>query len=277
MPPPPPPHPEFPEGAASRPLRGFAGGESPAPGGTSPAPPSPLPRPATAPAISLIVPVLDEAGTIARSLGPLQPLRGSGIEVIVADGGSRDGTRRIVRPLCDRIVDAPRGRARQMNAGAGAARGRTFLFLHADTRLPPGWDRMVRGALGDHGPSDREWGRFDVRLDGAHPMLRVVERAMNLRSRLSGIATGDQAIFVTRDAFRAVGGFPDIALMEDVALSRALRARSRPVCLRAAVATSSRRWECNGIVRTIVLMWRLRIEYALGADPERLARLYRGG
>ena len=269
-------YPEFPEGAVLRPLRDSAGGESPAPGGTSPAPTSPLPRFTTAPAISLIVPVLDEVGTIARSLGPLQSLRGSEIEVIVADGGSRDGTRRIVRPLCDRIVDAPRGRARQMNAGAGIARGWMFLFLHADTRLPPGWNRMVCDAFGDHGPG-REWGRFDVRLDGAHPMLRVVERAMNLRSRLSGIATGDQAIFVTRDAFRAVGGFPDIALMEDVALSRALRARSRPVCLRAAVSTSSRRWECNGIVRTIVLMWRLRIEYALGADPERLARLYRGG
>ena len=228
-----------------------------------------------APEISLVVPTLDEAGTIALALGPLQSLRGSALEVIVADGGSRDGTRRIARPLCDRIVGAPRGRARQMNAGAGVARGRALLFLHADTRLPAGWNRMVLDALG--GGRGREWGRFDVRLDGAHPMLRMVERAMNLRSRLSGIATGDQAIFVTRDAFRAAGGFPDVALMEDVALSRTLRARSRPVCLRAAVVTSSRRWERHGIVRTIVLMWRLRLEYALGADPERLARLYRGG
>ena len=161
-----------------------------------------------------------------------------------------------------------------MNAGAAAARGGVLLFLHADTRLPCGWVELVRDALGVRG---REWGRFDVRLDGAHPMLRVVERAMNLRSRLSGIATGDQAIFVTRAVFRKAGGFPDIALMEDVALSRALRARSRPVCLRAPAITSSRRWERNGITRTIVLMWRLRLEYALGGDPERLARLYRGG
>ena len=233
--------------------------------------------PFPAPEISLVVPTLDEAGTIARSLGPLQPLRGSALEVIVADGGSRDGTRRIARPLCDRIVGAPRGRARQMNAGAGVASGRALLFLHADTRLPADWHRMVRDALEGGRGHGREWGRFDVRLDGAHPMLRIVERAMNLRSRLSGIATGDQAIFVTRDAFRAAGGFPDVALMEDVALSCTLRARSRPVCLRAAVVTSSRRWERNGIVRTIVLMWRLRLEYALGADPERLARLYRGG
>ena len=225
-------------------------------------------------AVSLVVPVLDEAGAIPQSLGPLQPLRGNGIEVVVADGGSRDGTRGVARPLCDRLVHAPRGRARQMNAGAGAASGRVLLFLHADTRLPPGWDRAVRDATGVQG---REWGRFDVRLDGPHPMLRVVERAMNLRSRLSGIATGDQAIFVTRDAFRAAGGFPDIELMEDVALSRALRARSRPACLRERVVTSSRRWERGGIARTIVLMWRLRFEYALGADPGRLARMYREG
>ena len=224
--------------------------------------------------ISVVVPVLDEAGGIGQALQPLQVLRGRGIEIIVADGGSRDGTRAAAAPLCDRILDAPRGRARQMNAGAGAAGGRVLLFLHADTRLPSGWSGMVRDALEDR---SREWGRFDVRLDGAHPMLRIVERAMNLRSRLSGIATGDQAIFATRAAFQAAGGFPDVALMEDVALSRALRARSRPACLHPAVVTSSRRWERHGIVRTIVLMWRLRLEYALGADPERLARLYRGG
>ena len=224
--------------------------------------------------ISVVIPVLDEAEGIARSLRPLQALRGHGIEVVVVDGGSRDGTRHAAHSLCDRILDAPCGRARQMNAGARAASGHVLLFLHADTRLPSGWSRMIQDALEDRG---REWGRFDVRLDGVHPMLRVVERAMNLRSRLSGIATGDQAIFVTSAAFQAAGGFPDIALMEDIALSRALRARSPPICLRAAVVTSSRRWERNGIARTIVLMWRLRLEYAFGADPEKLARLYRGG
>lgn len=232
------------------------------------------PAPLHPPAISVVLPVLDEAGTIERSLRPLQPLRGREIEVIVVDGGSRDGSRCAAQRLCDRILDTPRGRARQMNAGAGAASGRALLFLHADTRLPSGWSRMVQDTLGCRG---REWGRFDVRLDGPHPMLRIVERAMNLRSRLSGIATGDQAIFVTRDAFLAVGGFPDIALMEDVALSRALRVRSRPACLRAAAVTSSRRWERNGIARTVVLMWWLRLAYALGADPQKLARLYRGG
>ena len=235
-------------------------GESPC----GPAPPNP-------PAISVVLPVLDEAESIGRSLRPLQSLRGRGIEVIVVDGGSRDGTWRVARPLCDRILEASRGRARQMNAGAGVARGRVLLFLHADTRLPTGWNRMVRDALASR---SRDWGRFDVRLDGSHPMLRIVERAMNLRSRLSGIATGDQAIFVTREAFRAVGGFPNIALMEDIALSRVLRARTRPACLRTRVVTSSRRWERNGIARTIVLMWRLRLAFALGADPEKLARRY---
>lgn len=224
--------------------------------------------------ISVVLPVLDEAATIERALLPLQPLRGCEIEVIVADGGSRDATLRVARPLADRMLDASRGRARQMNAGAAAASGSVLLFLHADTRLPSGWTRLVREAVGNRG---RDWGRFDVRLDGTHPMLRVVERAMNLRSRLSGIATGDQAMFVTRDAFRSVGGFPDIALMEDIALSRALRARSRPVCLRTAAVTSSRRWERDGIARTIALMWRLRLEFALGADPERLARRYYHG
>ena len=224
--------------------------------------------------ISVVIPVLDEADGIARTLRPLQALRGHDIEVIVVDGGSRDGTRHAAHSLCDRFLDAPRGRARQMNAGAGAAGGHVLLFLHADSRLPSGWSRMVRDALEGRGC---EWGRFDVQLDGTYPMLRVVERAMNLRSRLSGMATGDQAIFVTRSAFRTVGGFPEIALMEDIALSRTLRARSRPICLRAAVITSSRRWERNGIARTIMLMWRLRLQYAFGADPEKLARLYHGG
>ena len=218
--------------------------------------------------------MLDEATTLPRSLLPLQSERGRDVEVIVVDGGSCDETPRAAHPLSDRVLDAPRGRARQMNAGAAAARGRVLLFLHADTQLPHGWVAMVRDTIETGG---REWGRFDVRLDGTHPMLRVVERAMNLRSRLSGIATGDQAIFVVRAAFEAAGGFPDIALMEDIALSRALRARSRPACLRAAAVTSSRRWERNGIARTIVLMWRLRLRYALGADPDDLARLYRDG
>lgn len=224
------------------------------------------------PAFSIIIPTLDEAEGIAATLAALQPLRARGCEVIVADGGSADGTPELARPLADTVVAAPRGRASQQNAGAAAATGDVLLFLHADTRLPADADRLVLDGLGRMG---RGWGRFDVRLTGCHPLLRVIERMMGIRSRLTGIATGDQAIFVRRDWFRDVGGFPGIPLMEDVALSGTLKRRGRPLCLRAAVVTSSRRWESRGVWRTMLLMWRLRLAYALGADPAALAERYR--
>ncbi|MCD6043168.1 MAG: glycosyl transferase family 2, partial [Burkholderiales bacterium] len=154
----------------------------------------------------------------------------------------------------------------QLNAGARAASGAALLFLHADTRLPERADEVVLDSL-----ASSLWGRFDVEIDGRHPLLRVVARAMNLRSRLSGIATGDQAIFVRRDDFP---GFPEIALMEDVAFSRAMKRRGRPACRREKVLTSGRRWESRGVLRTIVLMWRLRLLYFLGARPDDLARIY---
>ena len=172
--------------------------------------------------------------------------------------------------LADKVLTARRGRAAQMNAGAAAASGEAILFLHADTRLPAPADRLVADALA----AGCEWGRFDVRIDGRHPLLGVVARAMNLRSRATGIATGDQAIFVTREAFHAIGGYADIPLMEDIVLSRALRRRSRPACLSATVTTSGRRWEAGGVLYTIVTMWRLRLAFYLGADPRRLARAY---
>ncbi|MET0395253.1 MAG: TIGR04283 family arsenosugar biosynthesis glycosyltransferase [Longimicrobiaceae bacterium] len=222
--------------------------------------------------LSIVVPALDEAEGIARALAPLQALRARGHEVLVVDGGSVDGTADLAAPLADRVLRAERGRARQQNAGAREARGDVLLFLHADTRLPEGADRRVLDGLARSG---RGWGRFDVRLTGRLPMLRVVERMISLRSRVGGVATGDQAIFVRRDWFRDAGGFPEIPLMEDVALSRALLRRGRPLCLRETVLTSSRRWESRGIWRTILLMWRLRLEYRLGVDPERLAARYR--
>jgi rSAM/selenodomain-associated transferase 2 len=222
--------------------------------------------------ISIIIPALNEAGGIRAALEALQPLRARGHEVVVVDGGSTDGTPELARPLADQVIASPRGRARQQNAGAAVARGGVLLFLHADTLLPADADVLVRDGLRAAG---RGWGRFDVRLTGAHPLLRVIERMMGIRSRLSGIATGDQAIFVRRDWFARAGGFPDIPLMEDVALSGSLRRMGPPVCLRARVATSSRRWEERGVWRTMALMWRLRLEYALGADPARLAERYR--
>jgi rSAM/selenodomain-associated transferase 2 len=223
------------------------------------------------PGLSIIVPVLDEAGIIADTLRALAPLRQRGAEVIVADGGSRDGTVDLARPAADQVIVAPRGRAAQMNAGAALARGDVLVFLHADSRLPDGADDLVRAGLERCG---RAWGRFDIAIAGQRRLLAVVAGAINLRSRLGGIATGDQAIFVRRDVFAAVGGFPDIALMEDVALTRTLKRVSRPLCIAAKVTTSGRRWERHGVLRTILLMWRLRLAYFLGAEPAALARRY---
>ncbi|MFL5088988.1 MAG: TIGR04283 family arsenosugar biosynthesis glycosyltransferase [Xanthobacteraceae bacterium] len=223
------------------------------------------------PGLSIILPVLDEADIIADALAALAPLRQRGAEVIVVDGGSRDGTVDLARPAADRVIASPRGRAAQMNAGAALARGAVLLFLHADTRLPGNADALVLAGLERSG---RAWGRFNIAIAGRSPLLAIVAAAINFRSRLTRIATGDQAIFVSRDVFAAVGGFPDIALMEDVALSRALKRISRPVCVAAKVTTSGRRWEQHGVLRTVVLMWRLRLAYFLGAEPATLARRY---
>lgn len=220
--------------------------------------------------LSIVIPTLDEASAISATLEALQTARERGAEVIVVDGGSSDGTRALAAPLADRVISAPRGRSAQMNAGARAAGGDALLFLHADTLLPP--DALE--AVGEALASGREWGRFDVAIAGGDPLFAVVALLMNARSRWTGIATGDQAVFVTRAAFEAAGGFAPIPLMEDVALSRSLLGRSRPACLRTRVVTSGRRWERRGTLRTIFLMWRLRLAYALGADPHRLARRY---
>jgi len=219
--------------------------------------------------ISIIIPVLDEAPLIVAALTRLQPLRAQGHQVIVVDGGSADGTAALSGGLADYTIQAPRGRAAQMKAGAGVAAGEAFLFLHADTLLPKNAAELVIAAL-----AKRSWGRFDVRIDSSHRFLAVVGFMMNLRSRVTGIATGDQAIFVSRAAFTACGGFPLIPLMEDVALSVKLRQGGAPACLRARVVTSGRRWEKRGVVTTVVLMWRLRLAYFLGADPAGLAKAY---
>lgn len=222
-------------------------------------------------ALSIVVPVLDEAEGIAAHLDALQAFRARGAEVIVADGGSTDGTLQRIGARADHVVAAPRGRASQMNAGARVACGDILLFLHADTRLPPDGDRAMAAGLARTG---RSWGRFDVRIAGRNPLLAVVARLMNARSRLTGIATGDQAIFVTRSAFEEVGGYADLPLMEDIVLSRDLKRISPPACLSEHVVTSGRRWETHGILRTVWTMWRLRLAFALGADPAALARAY---
>jgi rSAM/selenodomain-associated transferase 2 len=224
--------------------------------------------------LSIIMPVLDEGERIADALDALAELRALGVEVIVVDGGSQDATVQRARLRADRVLTAPCGRAVQMNAGAAEASGDVLLFLHADTRLPAEAERLVLDGLARSG---HDWGRFDVTIEGRPTMLRLVALMMNLRSGITAIATGDQAIFVKRDVFRAVGGYPDIPLMEDIALSKRLKRTGRPLCIRAHVITSGRRWETHGVWRTILLMWRLRLAYFLGADPARLAKRYRYG
>ena len=219
--------------------------------------------------ISVIIPTLNEAGSIAAILTDLKPLREAGHEVLVVDGGSNDTTTGLASRFADRVIQSSAGRATQMNRGAAAASGELLWFLHADTRVPAEAANILQQAA-----AEGDWGRFDVRLSGKHPLFRLVEEMMCLRSRLTGIATGDQGIFVRQQLFRRTGGFPEIPLMEDIALSKILRSIQRPLCLRQRLETSSRRWEERGIVRTILLMWRLRLAYFFGADPVELARRY---
>lgn len=221
--------------------------------------------------LSIIIPTLDEAPRIVAALESLVDLRRRGHEVIVADGGSGDATAALALGLADQVVRSPAGRAEQMNAGARAAAGDVLLFLHADSRLPEESDRLVLQGLAAGGPA---WGRFDVQIAGNHPLLRLVESMMNMRSRLTHICTGDQGIFVRRETFEAIGGYPRQELMEDIAISVRLRRVSAPLCLRERCLTSARRWESDGVLRTILLMWWLRLQYTFGAAPARLARAY---
>ncbi|MCQ9373390.1 TIGR04283 family arsenosugar biosynthesis glycosyltransferase [Methyloversatilis sp. XJ19-13] len=221
--------------------------------------------------LSVVLPALNEAATIGEALSRMPAPDVCGLELIVADGGSLDDTASIAAAQGARVVRAPRGRALQMNAGAQVATGDVLLFLHADTQLPPDAFARIDRAIA----AGAQWGRFDVRIEGRHLLLAVVAAMMNLRSRLTGIATGDQAIFCTRALFDTLDGYAPIALMEDIDFSTRARARSRPACLRARVITSGRRWERQGVLRTIVLMWRLRLRYFFGADPGDLARDYR--
>ena len=228
-----------------------------------------MPLPAVRPFLSIVVPALDEAGSIAAVV---TEARAHADEVVVVDGGSRDATRELAIRAGATVIGAPRGRATQMNAGAAQARGDLLLFLHADCRLPPDAGDAVRAEFS----AGRRWGRFDVRLDAPGAALALVGTMMNLRSRLTGIATGDQAIFVCRSLWDASGGFAPIPLMEDVELSARLRRVAPPACLRQRVTVSARRWLHRGVVRTVLEMWACRAAYALGASPAWLHRLYYG-
>jgi len=228
--------------------------------------------------LSIIIPVLNEQDAILECLDSLQTIRDQGHEVIVVDAGSEDDTVSLARPIVDKVLKSKPGRAAQMNTGARLAHGDLLLFLHVDTMLPVDAITILQEKMQEHGNhphGNHLWGRFDMHLDSQHWMFRVIETMMNLRSRLTSVSTGDQAIFVSRDLFNSVGGFPEIALMEDIAISKLLREHALPVNLRQRVTSSTRRWQNRGILNTIWLMWKLRLYYFLGASPERLARMYR--
>ncbi|MBM4208215.1 MAG: glycosyltransferase [Gammaproteobacteria bacterium] len=219
---------------------------------------------------SIIIPTFNEENTIVSCLKALQAYHSKDCELIVADGGSSDNTIALARPLADRLVISGKGRALQMNAGAAQASGDILLFLHADTTLPENAFILIEHAINDR----QQWGRFDVELMGSHPLLKIVAWCMNFRSRWTGIATGDQAIFINKSLFESVGQYPVIALMEDIALCKKLKQICSPVCLKAKAMTSGRRWERGGVLRTILLMWCLRLRYFLGTDPQILAADY---
>lgn len=222
---------------------------------------------------SIIIPTLNEAKGIVACLTALQAFRGNDCELIVADGGSSDGTLELAAPLVDKITPTKTGRALQMNAGAELAEGDILVFLHADTHLPEQALNLIEQTINN----DQPWGRFDIRLSGKPWLLKLIAFMMNWRSKLTGIATGDQAIFITRAAFAAVGRYPEIALMEDIVLSATLNKLSRPVCLSAKVVSSGRKWERQGVVKIILLMWWLRLRFFLGSDPQTLANIYYHG
>ena len=224
--------------------------------------------------ISIIIPTLNEAEHIESTLMRLEPLRQNGHEVIVVDGGSQDATVNLAKNRADSVINSAPGRALQMNAGARQATGDVLWFLHADSQVSKVAAEQILLALNNR---NNYWGRFDIRLSGKHILLRIVEQLMNLRSRLTGIATGDQGVFVRRDCFEAIGGFSQIPLMEDIEISRRLKKWSWPCCIHDTIKTSSRRWEEYGILSTILLMWRLRLGYAFGVSPEKLAHDYKVG
>ena len=221
---------------------------------------------------SIIIPAINEAATIQSCLLALQALRTSA-EIIVVDGGSRDNTIELATAYADKVLQSGQGRARQMNYGAKHATGDILIFLHADTELPEQALSLIERGLG----TQKVWGRFDIELRGESVMFKIIAFMMNWRSRLTGIATGDQVLFVGKSAYNVVGGYPEISLMEDIALSSGLKKISPPVCLTAKVKSSARRWQQYGIFKTILLMWSLRLRYWLGQDPQYLAELYRTG
>ena len=227
------------------------------------------------PLLSIIVPLLNERALLPAVLPTILRLQQShgAVEWLFVDGGSGDGSVEYLQAQGLRVIASDAGRARQMNAGAAQASGAWLLFLHIDTLLSTEALTALRRHCEERPPG---WGRFDVRIHGRSSMLKVVASMMNWRSRITGIATGDMGIFVHREVFMAVSGFPEQPLMEDIEISRRLKRTSRPYCLSQPVITSGRRWDEKGVWATILLMWRLRIAYFMGRSADDIARRYYG-
>lgn len=229
------------------------------------------------PGVSIVIPALNEARGIRQTLLALQTGRGQSHEIIVVDGGSTDGTRDLCGPLADIVAQSVPGRARQMNAGALLASNKVYWFVHADTVVPEKAVTLVQQAIENSTKKNTcVWGRFNVRFDNESVVFQVLAWFMNRRSCITGIATGDQGIFVTRKVFEALGGYPDQPLMEDIELSRHLKKISSPACIQMPVVTSCRRWQENGTGKTVLLMWKLRLLYFFGVSAEKIAEHYRG-
>lgn len=221
--------------------------------------------------LSIIIPTFNEQKNIRDLLRLLQPVRDCGAELIVVDGGSTDSSCEVAEPLCDHLIHSERGRAMQMNAGAAIANGELLWFLHADS-IPSDavFDRLQK--ICDSG--EHIWGRFNISMSGSHFLLKIVAFMMNIRSWVTGIATGDQGIFIHRNLFEEVNGFSNISLMEDISMCSELKKIKMPFCCREKLVTSSRKWEEKGVFRTIVLMWWIRFAYAMGRNPKKLHQQY---
>jgi rSAM/selenodomain-associated transferase 2 len=223
------------------------------------------------PVLSIIVPVHNQARSIGAILHALKSFRDRGAEIIVVDGGSNDDTAMLARPLADQVIRSPRGLGLQMNEGAKVANGFIFLFLRPETKLPPDADTQV---MYGRSRDTSVWGRFDLRLAGRHMMLPLAARYLNWRSRMSGIASGEQAIFVQREAFFRIGGFRHMPVMEDVDLCQRLKAISPPICVASRVTAPGERFDRDGMWKTLRAMWAMRMRYRMGAKPDDLAKRY---
>lgn len=223
--------------------------------------------------LSIIIPVLNENNYLLATLKSLADLKKNKHEIIIVDGGSQDNIFEISKSYTDAIFISEKGRAHQMNTGAKQASGDVLWFLHADSLIPNHADEFIINALQT---TRSVWGRFNIQLSGIHWVFRIIEKLINSRSLLTGIATGDQGIFVLRTEFEKINGYANISLMEDIHLSKRLKKISRPACLKENIITSSRRWESNGIIKTVILMWCLRFAYFIGTPTNKLAKLYNG-